>query len=287
MGILKGYVRNRNRPKDNIIEGYTSEEVTEFCQGYMKDVESVGVPKTRHLGREGKGGVGLKITMPTYEELQVAHLVVLKHITCLIPYIDEHMDMLKSKYSCKEQMWYIKNHNEEFLRWMERKVAETNVDETMKRLGRGPDCRFKSYQGYDINGYMFYTKDQDEKSTMLNSGVIMTTSMTEFDRRDRDTLIRIAKDSYYGAIQKIWELNYYDFVICVFKCKWVNNCTCVQFDKNGFTLVGLKTNGYVYEPFCNAPILRYGLNKISWIKAYLTSWLPYSSSSNEAGSRDK
>ena len=43
------------------------------------------------------------------------------------------------------------------------KTAETNVDETMKRLGRVPDCTVKSYQGYDINGYMFYTKDQDKK----------------------------------------------------------------------------------------------------------------------------
>ncbi|KAL7588025.1 hypothetical protein Lser_V15G35834 [Lactuca serriola] len=250
MGILKGYVRNRNRLEGSIVEGYTFEEVIEFCQGYMKDVESVGVPKTRHSGRlEGKGRVGLKITMPTYEELQVAHLVVLKHMKCLTPYIDEHMDMLKSKYPGKEQMWYINNHNKEFSRWLKNKVAETNVDETVKRLGHGPDCRVKSYEGYDINGYTFYTKDQDQKSTMQNSGVTMIASTTEFDRRDHDTLIRIAKDSYYGVIQNIWELNYFDFVIPVFKCKWVNNRTGVQVDKDGFTLVDLTTNGYASEPF--------------------------------------
>jgi hypothetical protein len=28
-----------------------------------------------------------------------------------------------------------------------------------------------TYQGYDINGYMFYTKQQDKKSTYQNSGV--------------------------------------------------------------------------------------------------------------------
>jgi hypothetical protein len=28
-----------------------------------------------------------------------------------------------------------------------------------------------TYQGYDINGYMFYTEQQDKKSTYLNSGV--------------------------------------------------------------------------------------------------------------------
>nr|KAJ0199808.1 hypothetical protein LSAT_V11C600314540 [Lactuca sativa] len=169
IGILKGYVRNRNQPEGSIVEGYTCEEVIEFCQGYMKDVESVGVPKTCHSGRlEGKGGVGCKINMPTYEELQVAHLVVLKHMKCLTPYVDEHMDMLKLKYPGKEKMWYINNHNKEFSSWLEKKVAETDVDETVKRLGRGPDCRVKSYQGYAINGYTFYTKDQDEKSVQVD-----------------------------------------------------------------------------------------------------------------------
>ncbi|KAL4564962.1 hypothetical protein LXL04_029041 [Taraxacum kok-saghyz] len=137
MGILKGYVRNRNRPEGSIDEGYTSEEVVELCQGYMEGVESVGVPKTRHSGRlEGKGGVGSKIIMPTREELQVAHLVVLKHMTCLTPYIDEHMDMLKSRYPGKEESWYINNHYKELSRWLREKVTTTNVDETVKKLGQ-------------------------------------------------------------------------------------------------------------------------------------------------------
>jgi hypothetical protein len=28
-----------------------------------------------------------------------------------------------------------------------------------------------TYQGYDINGYTFYTKQQDKKTTYQNSGV--------------------------------------------------------------------------------------------------------------------
>ncbi|KAL4563369.1 hypothetical protein LXL04_027410 [Taraxacum kok-saghyz] len=205
-------------------------------------LESVGVPKTRHSGRlEGKGGVGSKIIMPTREELQVAHLVVLKHMTCLTPYIDEHMDMLKSRYPGKEESWYINNHNKELSRWLREKVTTTNVDETVKKLGQGPDFRVQSYQGYDINGYTFYTKDQDQKSTMQNSGVTMIATTTEFDRQDHDT--------FYGVIQEIWELKYFDFIVPVFRCKWVNNRTGVQVDKYGFTLVDLTTNGYASEPF--------------------------------------
>ncbi|XP_076886208.1 uncharacterized protein LOC143536000 [Bidens hawaiensis] len=82
MGFLKAYVRNRNRPEGSIVEGYTSEEVTEFCIGYLDGVNSIGVPQSRHLGRlEGKGGVGMETINPTYSLLQLAHFIVLKHMT--------------------------------------------------------------------------------------------------------------------------------------------------------------------------------------------------------------
>ena len=35
MGILKHYCRNRYRPEASIVEGYTAEEVVEFCTEYM------------------------------------------------------------------------------------------------------------------------------------------------------------------------------------------------------------------------------------------------------------
>ncbi|KAK1419513.1 hypothetical protein QVD17_28685 [Tagetes erecta] len=78
MGFLKGYVRNRNRPEGSIIEGYTSEEVTEFCTGYLEGVKSIGVPKSRHAGRlAGVGVVGAKLFDPSDDNLQLAHFVIL------------------------------------------------------------------------------------------------------------------------------------------------------------------------------------------------------------------
>ncbi|KAJ0508051.1 putative Transposase-associated domain-containing protein [Helianthus annuus] len=250
MGFLKGYVRNTNRPEGSIVEGYTCEEVTEFCQGYLEGAESVGVPKSRHSGRlDGKGVVGMKTYKPNHDSLQLAHLVVLKHMTCLSPYVDEHLNTLRSTYPGKEQMWYVTKHNKEFSRWMKSKVMGADIDKTVKRLAQGPNFIVKSYQGYDINGYTFYTKDQDLKSTMQNSGVTIIASATEFDRVDHNIMRQIANNSYYGVIQEIWELDYYDFIIPVFKCKWVNNRTSVRVDKYGFTLVDLTSNGYASEPF--------------------------------------
>ncbi|XP_076937014.1 uncharacterized protein LOC143604403 [Bidens hawaiensis] len=135
---------------------------------------------------------------------------------------------------------------------MRNKVKEIDVDETVKRLGDGPDCRVKSYQGYDINGYTFYTSDRDKKSAVQNSGVTLIASTTELYGHRRETMIKIAKDSYYGVIQEIWELDYHDFKIPLFRCKWVNNRISVQVDKYGFTLVDLATDGYRSEPFVMA-----------------------------------
>ena len=50
-----------------------------------------------------------------------------------------------------------------------------------------------TFQGYDINGYTFYTKAQDDKSTNQNSGVRIDAYDTNGE-----------KDTYYGWIDEIW-----------------------------------------------------------------------------------
>ncbi|KAK1417966.1 hypothetical protein QVD17_27102 [Tagetes erecta] len=251
MGFLKGYVRNRNRPEGSIVEGYASEELIEFCTDYLEGVKSIGVPRSRHSGKlEGVGGVGMKTFYPDHESLGRAHFYVIKHMAVLAPYVKEHMKELKSTNQGKTERWLKIKHNKEFSEWLKKKITSTpNVDKVVEKLGHGPDFRVTTYKGYDINGYTFYTKDQDEKSTMQNSGVTLIASTTEFDRMDHDARLRIAKSSFYGVIQEIWELNYTSFTIPVFKCKWVNNRSGVQVDKHGFTLVDLTTNSYASEPF--------------------------------------
>ncbi|XP_076901111.1 uncharacterized protein LOC143555453 [Bidens hawaiensis] len=257
MGFLKDYVRNRNRPEGSIVEGYASEKAIEFCTGYLEGVKSIGVPQSLHMGKlEGVGGVGMETFFPTYDCLQLAHLVVLKHMTCIEPFVEEHMNVLRSTYRDKDEMWHAQRHNKEFSSWLKTKVTTlTNVDQTVKRLAHGPHVKVTSYQGYKINSYTFYTKDQDEKSTVQNSGVTVIASTTELDRTNHDRLLRIAKNSYYGVIEEIWELNYYSFTIPLFKCKWVNNHTGVHVDKYGFTLVDLTSEGYASKPFILAKLV--------------------------------
>ena len=62
MSVLNRYVLNRAHPEGSMIEGYSTEEVTESCLGYLKDNVSLGLPIPHFLGRlEGVGTVGRKI----------------------------------------------------------------------------------------------------------------------------------------------------------------------------------------------------------------------------------
>ena len=54
-----------------------------------------------------------------------------------------------------------------------------------------------TYKGYEINGKTFYIVAQDKRSTNQNSGV-------RIDATDPNG----NKQTYYGCIEEIWELDY-------------------------------------------------------------------------------
>jgi hypothetical protein len=74
------------------------------------------------------------------------------------------------------------------------------------------------YQEYDINGYTFYTKQQDMKSTYQNSGV----RVDAYDVTHQDKIM------YYGQIQEIWELDFHGFKIPLFCCNLVDEINRVE-----------------------------------------------------------
>jgi hypothetical protein len=50
MSIIKDYVRNRAHPEASMIEGYTTEEVLECYNDYMKDGKPISVTVSRYEG---------------------------------------------------------------------------------------------------------------------------------------------------------------------------------------------------------------------------------------------
>jgi hypothetical protein len=77
--------------------------------------------------------------------------------------------------------------------WLQDWISQLDnqISEYLKTLARGPIFTVVIYQGYDINGYTFYTKQQDKKGTYQNSGV----RVDAYDVMDQD------KNMYYGEIE--------------------------------------------------------------------------------------
>ena len=99
-----------------------------------------------------------------------------------------------------------------------------------------------------MNGYTFYTKEQDDRSTRQNSGVtLVAQSMHISSAKDRNPIY--ANMSYFGVIERIWELDYTKFQMPVFQCKWVDNNNGVQMDELGFMRVNFSKLRYKDEPF--------------------------------------
>ena len=88
------------------------------------------------------------------------------------PYVTEHECHIRKEYPRHGSMWHAKEHNHSFLGWFKDKVfynmsnEPDSVSDMVKWLAYGPKFHVNSFKGYDINGYSFYTKHQDAKSSM-------------------------------------------------------------------------------------------------------------------------
>jgi hypothetical protein len=88
--------------------------------------------------------------------------------------------------------------------------SDTHIHEQLSWLARDPSNTILTYQGYEINGYTFYTRPQDKRSTNQNSGVFIEAIDTNGQ-----------SNSYFGYIEEIWELDYGPLKIPLFHYKWV------------------------------------------------------------------
>jgi len=240
MAVLKKYVRKRSRPEGCIAKGYGTEEVIEFCVDYLPDLNPIGLPVSHHEGRlKGKGTLGKKcnVNIPCSEFSQ-ANFTVLQNSSKVAPYIDEHMNIIRSENPQKNFAWITRQHIKTFDGWFRRKLLGNNtVDQELQWLARGPSITVQQYQGYEINGYTFYTRAQDKKSTNQNSGVRMCIVNSNGE-----------KNNYYGVIEEIWELEYGPIVVPLFRCEWVAGGGVTK-DRYGMTIVDFKKIGYKDEPF--------------------------------------
>nr|ABB46843.2 transposon protein, putative, CACTA, En/Spm sub-class [Oryza sativa Japonica Group] len=242
MGVLKKYVRNRARPEASIAKGYGTEEVIEFCVEFIEDLRPIGVPKSRHEGRlRGKGTLGRKAIMTVDNNLFCkAHFTVLQQSSLVAPYIEEHLALVRARNIGKSDAWITQYHIDTFSAWLRQHLmGNETINQQPAFLARGPSSSIATFQGYEINGYTFYTRAQDMKSTSQNSAV-------RIDAMGHDG----TTGTYYGAIEDIWELDYGPLKVPLFRCQWVRlTGGGVTIDDSGMTTVDLNKVGYSDEPF--------------------------------------
>ena len=77
----------------------------------------------------------------------------------------------------RNENWIVRKHNRSFIPWFKEHIYSkyrsdpASISDRFRCLAYGPSSLVVSYRGYAINGYTFCTKEQDDKSTMQNSGV--------------------------------------------------------------------------------------------------------------------
>ena len=104
------------------------------------------------------------------------------------------------------------------------------------------------YDGYLINGVRFHTQKRDSTRCVQNSGVTLTAKTMQVSNSKDKNLI-ISNMSFYGVLQDIWELDYIEFKVVVFKCQWVESSSGVKEDEDGCTLVDLTKIGHKSDSF--------------------------------------
>ncbi|XP_074297804.1 uncharacterized protein LOC141628581 [Silene latifolia] len=255
MKVYKDYTSNRYRPEGCIAERAIIDEALSYCYTHLANSELLGIPKNRHSSwMMGKGLRGHVRQDMAFDKWHTTHTYVLHNEDEVQPYIEEHMVFLRDIYRNKTEMWIASEHNKMFRAWFKGRVIENlqkypdYISSRLRRLCFGPNTYASSYSGYAINGCTFYTREQDEKSTMQNSGVCVEAEAMHFSSsKDKNPVL--GKMHYYGVIEEIWELDYTDFEIPIFGCKWCQSNSGVRKDELGFTLVNLDKIGHKEDPF--------------------------------------
>ncbi|XP_068503686.1 uncharacterized protein [Phaseolus vulgaris] len=254
MKILKGYVKNQCRPEASIIERYISEESIEFCSEYMSKAKCIGVPEKGWHSRRfiSKSSRGVHVISKSREEVLQAHLYILNNTDEVLPYLDTDKDIVKYKNPRQSEKCVLIEHNKTFMSWFKQQIMnDPSASETLTWLANGLKFDVLCCSGYEVNGCLFYTKSQDDRSTVQNSGVTLEAESMQFSTaKDQNSVV--GSMPYYGVIVEIWEVNYTKFTVPVFKCKWVDNKTGVKVDESGMTLVDFRKIGYHDEPFIMA-----------------------------------
>jgi hypothetical protein len=121
------------------MEGYTTEEVVEYCANYVKYRKRIGLSISLHEGRlRGRGRMDQKSFVDRdYNLVSDAHFSALQQLEIAAPYIKEHLSELHRDDIGRTEAWIMKEHRRVFTTWLMDKEIPTK-DMTMKMLASRP-----------------------------------------------------------------------------------------------------------------------------------------------------
>jgi hypothetical protein len=93
-----------------------------------------------------------------------------------------HVQMIQSSNLKKSKDWIARERRNNFGSWLHFQIMDQDTSvqpvdmnpddiEILQILASGPSTIIHRYTSYDINGYTFYTRLQENKKTNQNSGV--------------------------------------------------------------------------------------------------------------------
>ncbi|KAK1351626.1 hypothetical protein POM88_054085 [Heracleum sosnowskyi] len=129
-----------------------------------------------------------------------------------------------------------------------------DVSHEIRWIADGPNKDVPAFSGYKIDGVTYSTKDRDDTRQVQCIGVCVQADTMVVDGKDQN--IEHMSHIFYGVIVDIWELDYSNFRIPLFRCKWVDMNKGIKVDDLGYTLVNLNRLGYLNDPFVLAKHVR-------------------------------
>ncbi|XP_019229639.1 PREDICTED: uncharacterized protein LOC109210641 [Nicotiana attenuata] len=261
LGTLKLYVRNRACPEGSIADAYIANECMAFCSRYLEGGDSRSYcsrkwsDEIEHEANkeeslfstvgESYGGVdAFELDDKTWLQAH-RHVLFICESEVVENYEKEHIAEIKRAHRKRRltQHQLDRVHFDTFHKWFKDQVKEleatSNILNDVKVLAQGPSYIAKRFSAFDVNnGYRFQTKQSEEFNVTQNSGV-MVVSKTESYASTSDNAPKSANITYYGRLNDIVELNYYEFKVILFKCDWVDvtKGRGIKEDDLGFTLV--------------------------------------------------
>ncbi|WMV10036.1 hypothetical protein MTR67_003421 [Solanum verrucosum] len=256
--FLKSLIGNRACPEGCIAEGYIAHECMTLCSRYLHRIETkFNRPERNYDGGQKQSTGGLSMFCQPgktlgakspfeleADELEQAHIYILKNCDEVLPYLEEFAQTHENARHLSDAEW-----NHQFIEWFKDRVAQlhkgddSRIMEDLLSLSRGPTQYSTRSNGYIVNGYRFHVEDYDKKLRTQNCGVVV---VGENDK-DSDSL------DYYGVLTDVIELQFVmDRRVILFRCNWFDvydEIRGVKKDEYDFVSVNpsrfLKTN----EPF--------------------------------------